>query len=119
MKAPNRLQTAIVALSVLLSAGAVRAETCEPIRFERGEYSGTVRGVAPPEGILCYTLGTGAGQRAEVRVTGRNVFFSIRGVVDVQDHHSFTTEKKTYEILVGQLMRSLADQPFALTVTVR
>jgi hypothetical protein len=30
-----------------------------------------------------------------------------------------TTEKKTYRIEVGQLMRSISDEPFSLTVSVR
>ena len=120
MKTPRLLALASLASSCLLiAAGPAQAQSCQPIQFERGTYSGTVSGTAPPEDVVCYEVSTGAAQRAEVSVKGRNVIFSIIGVVDAQDRYSFTTEKKTYRILVGQLMRSITDEPFSLTVSVR
>ena len=120
MNTPRLLALASLAASCLLIvAGTAQAESCQPIQFERGSYSGTVRGIAPPEGLVCYEVRTGAGQHAEVLVEGRNMIFSIPGVTEVQEQHSFTTEKKTYQILVGQLMRSVTDEPFSLTVSVR
>ena len=120
MKTPRLLALASLAASCLvIVAGPAQAQSCQPIQFERGTYSGTVSGTAPPEDVVCYEVSTGAAQRAEVSVKGRNVIFSIVGVVDAQDRYSFTTEKKTYRILVGQLMRSITDEPFSLTVSVR
>ena len=120
MKTPRLLAVASLAASCLLIvAGPAQAQSCQPIQFERGNYSGTVSGTAPPEDVVCYEVSTGAAQRAEVSVKGRNVIFSIVGVVDAQDRYSFTTDKKTYRILVGQLMRSITDEPFSLTVSVR
>lgn len=114
----TRFACLTLGLPMLITTSAY-AQSCEPIQFDRGAYSGTVEGVAPPDGTLCYTVATGAGQRAKVAVAGRNVMFSIAGVVDAQDAYHFTTEQKTYRILVGQLMRSVTEEPFTLTVSVR
>ena len=120
MKTPRLLAVASLAASCLLIvAGPAQAQSCQPIQFERGNYSGTVSGTAPPEDVVCYEVSTGAAQKAEVSVKGRNVVFFIVGVVDAQERYSFTTEKKTYRILVGQLMRSITDEPFSWTVSVR
>jgi hypothetical protein len=120
MKTPRLFAVASLAASCLLIVtGTAQAQSCQPIQFERGTYSGTVRGIAPPEGRVCYEVRTGAGQHAEVWVEGRNMIFSIPGVTEVQEKHSFTTEKKTYRIFVSQLMRSVTDEPFSLTVSVR
>jgi hypothetical protein len=120
MKTPRLLGLALLAAShLVIVASPAHAQSCKPIQFKRGHYSGTVRGIAPPEDGVCYEVRTGAGQSADVRVDGRNVIFSIPGVVEVQERYSFTTEKKTYRILVSQLMRSVTDEPFSLTVSVR
>jgi hypothetical protein len=109
----------LAAIHLLVAAGAVQAQSCEPIQFKRGHSSGTVRGIAPPDDVVCYELRTGADQRADVSVEGNNIMFSVSGLVDGRDQYSFATEKKTYRIDVGQLMRSISDEPFALTVSVR
>lgn len=117
---PPLLRSAYLAASVvMMGAGTAHAESCTAIQFERGHDAATVTGSAPPDGQRCYTLATGAGQRASLTVDGHNMMFSIVDVVDAQDQYSFTTEKKTYTILVGQLMRAVADEPFTLMVSVR
>lgn len=100
-----------------LFTGAAQAEQCETIRFKRGESSGTVTGMAPPDDVVCYRMSTGAGQKASVVIKGNNCIFTMEGA-DARDHYSFITEKKTYEIRVGQLMRSVTPQPFTLSVSV-
>lgn len=120
MTTPQRPGLAcLAALHLLVAAGTAQAQSCEPIQFKRGHDSGTVRGIAPPDDVVCYELRTGAGQRADISVAGSNVMFSVSGLVDGRDQYSFTTEKKAYRIVVGQLMRSINDEPFALTVSVR
>jgi hypothetical protein len=44
--------------------------------------------------------------------------FSVEGVTDAQDKYRFTTEQKTYRITVGQLMRSVTDEPFTFTIAI-
>lgn len=100
-------------------AAAAQAENCEHIRFQSGAYSQTVHGIAPPDDVICYEITTRAGQTADITVTGNNVIFSIGGVIDAQDSYSFTTEKRTYQIFVGQLMRSVTNQPFELMVSIK
>ncbi|WPL11267.1 MULTISPECIES: hypothetical protein [Thiorhodovibrio] len=103
----------------LIAVGSAYAENCTAIHFEPGHDAATVTGTAPADGQLCYTLATGTDQQAKVAVEGRNMMFSIVDVVDAQDDYSFTTTKKTYRILVGQLMRAIAEEPFTLKVSVR
>jgi hypothetical protein len=107
----------LLALAFLF-AGTAQAGQCETIRFKRGASSGTVSGMAPPDDVVCYQMSTGAGQRANVSIKGTNCMFSIEGVVEAQDRYSFTTEKKTYKINVGQLMRAIDPEPFTLSVSV-
>jgi zinc/manganese transport system permease protein len=50
------LHIAILALSALLPAGcATPAGPCSPIKVKRGHASDPVRGVAPPDEVVCYT----------------------------------------------------------------
>jgi hypothetical protein len=55
---------------------------------------------------------------ASLEIKGRNVMFSIDGVVDGQHRYRFTTEKKTYRVIVGQLMRAVQSEPFTLFVSI-
>ena len=99
---------------------AQAAAACRAIRFEAGHDTAVVNGRAPADGTVCYTLATGNGQAAKLKiVTGSNTIFSIDGLVDAQDEYSFRTERKTYEIDVGQLMRSNTAEAFALSVSVK
>lgn len=109
-------------LSTLMATTAAKAaQACEPVRFKPGSFSATVRGTVDPEGVRCYEIATGNGQTAELSVksTHNNTMFSIEGVVDGQDQYKFRTEKKTYRILVGQLMKAIDKDSFALTITIR
>jgi hypothetical protein len=120
MKASSaRLALAIGLLASTLGTQVGHAGGCEMIRFERGQSSGTLRGVAPPEDSVCYEMTTGAGQTATLEIKGRNVMFSIDGVVDGRDRYSFTTEKRTYRVIVGQLMRAVHNEPFTLSVSIK
>lgn len=114
-------QITIFILAFILSMLAVttaQAEKCETIRFQRGHSSAAVEGVAPPDSALCYQITTAAGQTADIAISGVNMMFSIAGVIEVQDKYRFTTEKRTYRITVGQLMRSVTDEPFTLTIAI-
>ncbi|MEM9104240.1 MAG: hypothetical protein AAGC96_01185 [Pseudomonadota bacterium] len=109
----------LISINLSMATGLHAQENCKPVRFAAGASSAEVNGDAPPEDVLCFSLETGNGQTATVRVTrGNNIVFSILGVVDAQDSFIFTTEAKTYEIIVGQLMRSVTDQPFTLQISV-
>ncbi|MEL6317634.1 MAG: hypothetical protein AAFR16_08370 [Pseudomonadota bacterium] len=110
---------AVMAAALGLGSGAAHAQQCKAIKFAPGTVSAEVRGVAPAEGVRCYTLRTGAGQTAALRVTeGRNTAFSIEGLVDARDAYTFRTEAKTYRILVLQVLRAAAGERFRMTVRV-
>lgn len=115
----SHVPPAVLLATAMLSASSTWAEECKAIQFSRGHNNGTVQGIAPPNDLLCHELTTGAGQAAAIEVSGENVIFSIEDVVDARQKYSFTTTAQTYRILVGQLMRSVSDQPFTLTVSVR
>jgi len=109
---------ALVFILSILAVTTVQAENCETIQFQRGHSSATVEGIAPPDGALCYQITTAAGQTADIVISGVNMMFSIAGVIEVQDKYRFTTEQKTYRITVGQLMRSVTDEPFTLNIAI-
>jgi len=114
-------QITIFTLAFTLSMLAVTtawAEDCETIRFQRGHSSAAIEGVAPPDSALCYQITTAAGQTVDIAISGVNMMFSIAGVIEVQDKYRFTTEKKTYQIYVGQLMRSVTDESFTLNIAI-
>ena len=113
----------VVAVLGMLAGGdcsLAASAPCQPIRFEAGHASTTLRGMAPVEAVACYSMATGRGQTATLKVTaGGNTVFTIDGLIDAQDDYSFTTAHKTYRILVGQLMRAVSPEAFVLTVTVK
>lgn len=102
----------------ILAVTTAQAKNCETIRFQRGHSSAVIEVVAPPESTLCYQITTAAGQTADIAISGINMMFTIEGIVDAQDKYRFTTEKKTYRIYVGQLMRSVTNQPFTLNIAI-
>ncbi|MCB1936593.1 MAG: hypothetical protein KDF59_11685 [Nitrosomonas sp.] len=102
----------------MLSITTVQAENCETIQFERGHSSVVIEGTASPDGIICYEITTGDGQTADIAISGANMMFSIDGVTDAQYQYQFTTANKTYAIRVGQLMRSVTDQAYTLTISI-
>ncbi|MBY0331182.1 MAG: hypothetical protein K2X49_10985 [Acetobacteraceae bacterium] len=110
----------VLAAAALLLVPMTAEAACQAIRFPPGSFGTELRGVAPSEDVLCYTLATGEGQTARLRVLrGNNVIFAIPGITDAQDAFSFRTQRRTYEILVGQLMRAVTPQPFLLSVSVQ
>jgi hypothetical protein len=109
----------VLALSLAFAGSALAAERCTAVRFQRGASSAETTGLAPAEDVICYSLETGAGQNARIQVLeGSNVMFSIEGLVDAQDDYSFRTERGTYRVLVGQLMRAAEPMPFRILMSV-
>ncbi|MBW6401468.1 hypothetical protein KPL78_26695 [Roseomonas sp. HJA6] len=93
---------------------------CSDIRFPRGATGTTITGIASPEDVLCYSLATGAGQTARLRVTaGRNIIIGVDGVADGRDDLTFTTERRSYRVRVSQLFRSLSSERFTIAISVR
>lgn len=110
-----------LALGAILVAApsAYAQESCPPIKFSPGTSQTTISGKAPADGVVCYTLTTGGGQKAVVRLLGtRNSMVAVQGVGDGQTEFAFTTKRGTYRIEVGQLMRSNDPEPFKLFVSV-
>jgi len=109
----------LVFILSILAVPAVQADNCEAIQFQRGHSSVIVEGIALPNITICYQITTAAGQTADIAISGINMVFSVEGVADAQDKYRFTTEKKTYRITVGQLMRTVTDEPFTLNISIK
>jgi hypothetical protein len=110
---------AALAAGLACAPAALAQERCSRISFPRSESSTIVTGVAPADGVVCYEFATQAGQTASLKVlSGRNVIFSIIDVMDAQNDYTFRTQQKTYKFVVGQLMRSITNEPFRIRVSV-
>jgi hypothetical protein len=109
----------VLVLWLAVDGSAVAADQCTAVQFARGTSSAEITGLAPAEDTICYSLETGADQNARIEVLeGSNVMFSIEGLIDAQDDYSFRTERRTYRVLVGQLMRAAEPMPFRIRMTV-
>jgi hypothetical protein len=73
--------------------------------------------------LPAFTLTTGSGQTATLAIQTRgpddDTAFTIPDVVDNQDHYTFRTEAKTYQIWVYHTFRRSPDLPFTMRVMVR
>ena len=101
------------------AASASATEECHAVHFKPGTYSITLRGTALPDQAICYTFATSAGQTADIRITGRNMILSVDGVGDAREAFTFKTKRQTYRFIVGQLMRSVTGEAYAVTLSVK
>lgn len=111
-------------LALLVAAWLPRpalAEDCTPVRFDPGTTGTLIEGLAPAEGIRCYTLAVRAGQRAHVGIVegDAGVAVSVSDVADNRRSVDFVTEAERYEVLVHQTLRAPAPVPFRMLVQVR
>jgi hypothetical protein len=119
------IQTGILTISLVVAfvATAHAQANCIPIQLSAGASSVTVKGTAKSdEPFACFTLATGRGQTATLKLIHGpkdDVAFSIPGVVDDHDSHSFKTDAKTYTINVFRTMGREPDEPFTMQVSVK
>jgi formylglycine-generating enzyme required for sulfatase activity len=99
------------------SSSAFAQDDCAPIKFPAGKNAVTLAGTAAPEGFVCYRLDAEIGQKFTLKILrGGNTIFSVTDVQDAVDRFSFTARKPSYEIRVGQLMRSAAPEKYRLSI---
>jgi hypothetical protein len=107
----------------LLVAFVGHAHACTPVQFAHGAYSATVKGTArSDEHFDCFTLATGKGQTATLKLIEGpkdDAAFTVDGLVDDRDSYTFKTEAKTYTISVFRTFAREPDEPFTLQVSVR
>jgi hypothetical protein len=110
---------AAVTSCVIVSAANAQ-QNCTPIKFAHDTSSATVKGVASShddgkEGV-CFTLATGRGQTATLKLIPfgpkDDIAFTVPGVVDDHDSYNFKTEAKTYTISVFRTFTREPDEPF-------
>ena len=107
-------------LALMASAAAAQAQQrCAAVHFKRGMSSAVIHGVAPPNDVVCYKFGAGAGETASLKVAGNNMIISVYGVGDAREAWTFTTQRQTYKFVVGQLMRSATNEPYTVTLSIK
>lgn len=114
--------SSIAAAAVMLSlpGTAYTATACKLIEFQKGASSAQMRGEAPADGVECLRFSTGRGQNVQVSVKSVHdqVAFSIGGLVDDRQQHTFVSEKKNYKLLVFQTMKAAAPVKYVLTLSI-
>lgn len=112
------LPTLLLAACLPQVAGA---GDCTPIRFEPGRSGALVEGLAPAEGVRCYSLSVSPGQQAHVGIVegDEGVAVSVPGVADNRRSVDFMTEAEHYELYVHQTFRAPAPVPFTMQVQVQ
>lgn len=102
--------------------GIAFADSCTAIKFQRGKSGAVVQGTAYSDSMTCFSLETGAGQTATVKIAssgGEDTAFNIGGVVDNQTAYSFKTSAGVYQIDVYRTFAREAPVPFTMSVEVR
>jgi hypothetical protein len=74
-----------------------------------------VTGTVSPEGTDCYAFKPVAGTDLSIEVAaGPNIIFSISDLVDAVDSYRLRASGYGHTMAVGQLMRSVTDEPYRL-----
>jgi hypothetical protein len=121
---PRPMPTAVLAYACLaLFCGQARAQqpppNCTPIQFPPGQTSTTIKGIVHAEEIICYRFAAANGQTANLKITGNNMMISVYDVGDARTSWTFKTKARTYSFIVAQMMRSISNEPFTLTLSVK
>lgn len=107
----------------LMSGVAVAQVRCQEVRFAPGSSSSIIEGEIPPDGVLCYTIEVGDGQRAEATIQGPEEQFPVIDIQGItreggEQTAAWLTQAGTYEVYVGNLFRYGANTPFRLRLSV-
>ena len=109
-----------LAVLVLCLPAATLAQTCTPVVFPAGYTSGMLEGLAPADGVICYTLDMRAhDNNLALSVTGRNVAFSWFDALNGEDGQTaaaFVPEGNV-EVRVFQLFLAVEPEPYRLIIT--
>lgn len=107
-------------LSVAAISPAASASECQSIVFLPGAVSANIRETVQPDELQCFRFATRRGQTVRLRLTSKsgNVAMSIDGVADNRERIEFTSEKKTYELVVHQTLRSVSPDEYTLSVAI-
>ena len=94
---------------------------CQIIQFEAGASSTNISDSIDPEATACFRFAAGNGQTVRIAIQSKdkNTIFSVLGLVDARDKYEFKSQKKTYEIIIGQLMKSATLDIYQLTLSIK
>lgn len=109
-------------ITFAISSLPARADApCKIIQFEAGASSTKISGSIDPEATACFHFAAGNGQTVRIAIQSKdkNTIFSVLGLVDARDKYEFKSQKKTYEIIIGQLMKSATPDTYQLTLSIK
>jgi len=102
---------------IAFASASLAQEGCVSVAFPAGNDGVVIDGLAPANNTACYRLGTEIGQKITLEVLhGANTVFSVVDVKDAEDHLTFTAQKPSYDINVGQLMRASRPEKFRISI---
>ena len=80
-----------------------------------------IRGAAPSEGVQCLRFSTAKGQTVRIAVKSpkNQVAFTLDGMVDNREKFQFTSEKRTYDVLLHQTSSAAKPVDYALTLSIK
>jgi hypothetical protein len=108
---------AVTLTGVALAPAVFAQGSCVSVKFPASEDSAIIDGLAPANDVVCYRLDTKIGQKITLKVLrGANTIFSVADVQDAEDHLTFTAQKLSYDINVGQLMRAARPEKFRISI---
>lgn len=112
----------ILALCLLVLSGiGATAQTCEPVRFAKGESGVHIMGTVQPEARQCFSLAVRKGQRVTIDRAGsdENIAITVIGEGDARASFDFAASSNRVEFLVFQLFRSATPADYGVSVQVR
>lgn len=94
---------------------------CKTISLSPGANSTEIQGVAPPEGVQCLRFSTEKGQTVRIAVKSpkNQVAFTLDGMVDNREKFQFTSEKRSYDVLLHQMTSAAKPVDYALTLSIK
>ena len=94
---------------------------CKTISLSPGAFSTEIQGAAPSEGVQCLRFSTTKGQtvRLAVKSPKNQVAFTLDGMVDNREKFQFTSEKRTYDVLLHQTSSAAKPVDYALTLSIK
>lgn len=116
-----KYKTDVPISSIRIQLAKTEDEECENIILGGEQISTLINGEIAPGDIDCYYLTTSKNRTVRIAVDSefKNTAATVLGVGDARDQFEFITAQPVYEIRMFQLKRSVGNDRYALTVSIR
>ena len=115
-------QATIILVVSSVYAAAWAQPPCKAIELQADGTPTSIAGTVAPEEINCFSFKVDVGKMVRIDVKSNDsntIIFSVPGLVDAQKTYEFISQKTSYEVIVGQLMRSVTPDTYQLTLSVK